>query len=85
MKDVIFLTDDGYYKNEYYVYKAYYHIFRRPQTFNEIRSNSAAKADGIKTRGKRRCIPTSYDDLCFSYPHGKDWKRFTKKKRQWSK
>lgn len=60
-----------------------YIYFRTPKTFNEIRQNSHAKLDGYKVRD--RFVPTSWDDLWPSQAFGRDWKRFTKNKKQWMK
>lgn len=70
-------------------YKGSYELswvyFRTPRTFNEIKQNHHALDDGYKVRGKRRKIPTSWDDIWPSQLFGRDWKRFTKKKKQWQK
>lgn len=74
------------YSDSRYIY--YNHVacyYRNPKTFNEIRQNYHAEMDGIKVRGSRKNIPTSWDDIWPSQVYGRDWKRFTKKRKQWMK
>lgn len=54
---------------------------KHPKTTNEIRQNSIPSYK-IFVRGKRRKLPTSWDDMMFSYQ--RSWKR-QKKRKQWMK
>lgn len=53
---------------------------RYPKTTQERRWNDAHKEF---VRGKRRNLPTTWDDLRPSFGYGSDWKRFTKKRKQY--
>lgn len=64
-------------------YELKYIYLRNPRTFNEIKQNAYAIDDGFHVRGRRRKLPTSYDDIWPSQNYGRDWKRFTKRKHQW--
>jgi hypothetical protein len=59
-----------------------YH-YRHPKCQNERRQNKAAKADGYYVRPNRRKLPSSWDDLNYSFNYGKCWKRFTRRKKQY--
>lgn len=60
-----------------------YTYWRAPRTQNEYRQNRCALADGHKVRGRRRILPTTWDDLTPSFNYGRCWKRFTKRKYQY--
>ena len=64
-------------------YSNKYSWWRGIRTFNERKRNAAAKADGYKTRGKRRNLPTSWDDPRISRDWGRSWKDYTKHKKQY--
>lgn len=53
--------------------------FRRIKTYNEIRQNYGCPY----VRGKRRNVPTSWDDLYIARNWGRSWKDFTKKRNQY--
>lgn len=55
--------------------------FRRPQTHNERWQN---ERDKQFVRARRRKLPSTWDDLRPSFGYGSDWKRFTKKRKQYS-
>lgn len=76
---------DYQYDEEYRNYTHKYVFWRSFKTFNEIRQNHHAKKDGFKTRAKRNHVPQIWDDRFISRNYGKDWKRFTKKRKQWMK
>ncbi len=54
--------------------------YRRPQTTNEYKLNTDPEYKNY-TRGKRRHLPTAWDDISLTY--SKSWKDCTKKKKQW--
>lgn len=56
------------------------HCYRHPHTRNEYRQNTDPEY-GIYTRGKRKHLPTVWDELYLE--RGKSWKDCTKKKKQW--
>ena len=64
-------------------YTVEYSYWTQVRTTNERRQNSAAKADGIKVRGKRRKLPTSWDDKRISRDWGRSWKDYTKRRKQY--
>lgn len=55
------------------VWRGYY---RSPKTFQERKELARAAEFGVKVRGRRRVLPTNYDDI----PHGdiriNNWKRY---------
>lgn len=53
---------------------------RFPKTQHE---RSANLRDKQYVRGKRRKLPSSWDDLRPSFHFGSNWKRFTKQHKQW--
>lgn len=64
-------------------YEHRYIWYRRVRTFNENRQNTGAIADGYNVRGRRRKLPTVWDDQNPGFMYKKCWKRFTKRKHQW--
>lgn len=59
----------------------YIRQLRYPRTHNERWQN---ERDKEFVRGRRRKLPSSWDDLRPSFFFGSDWKRFTKKRKQYS-
>jgi hypothetical protein len=58
--------------------KRSYHTFRQPSTTPTLREVAFAKVDEyrIHFRGKRRNVPTVYEDICRSWH--KSWKAYRK-------
>lgn len=56
--------------------------YRSVKTFSELRENACVENKGF-IRPKRRHIPTAYDDIKRNYQ--KNWKKQSKKKKQWMK
>ena len=83
MKKNVKRMSDCYYTKYNGAFELKYIYFRRPKTFNEIKQNAYAIDDGYKVRGCRKNLPTWWDDIMSSQNYGRDWKRFTKKRKQW--
>lgn len=83
MKQNVKRINWDYYTKFNGAYELKYVYIRTPRTFNEIKQNIYAIDDGEHVRGRRRNLPTSWDDKWPSQQFGRDWKRFTKKKKQW--
>lgn len=66
--------DEDHYQHRFVTFCRY------PRTTQERRWNEAYKGF---TRGKRRNLPTTWDDIRPSFAYGKSWKRFTKKRKQY--
>lgn len=64
-------------------YSLEYAWYRYVRTTNEIRANAAALEDGYKVRGRRRNLPTVYDDVRVSRTWGRSWKDYTKRRKQY--
>ena len=58
--------------------------YRAPKTAQEIRNNVDDKYKGY-TRGKRRNLPTVYDDIYRTNGFSKSWKNQGKHRHQWQK
>lgn len=54
--------------------------FRHPRTTQEQRMN---EAHFEYVRGRRRKLPTAWDDLNYSRRGGKSWKDYTRRKKQY--
>lgn len=65
---------------DHYIHR-YSSYHRHPKTTHERRWNEAHKEF---VRAKRKRLPQVWDDLCPSFAYGKCWKRFTKKRKQYS-
>ena len=83
MKKNVKRMSDCYYTKYNGAFELKYIYLRRPKTFNEIKQNAYAIDDGYKVRGRRKNLPSWYSDLVPSQNCGRDWKRFTKKRKQW--
>lgn len=58
-------------------------IFRHPRTTQERKYSCKRHPDYEYTRGRRRRLPHTWDDICRIDMSHKCWKKQTKKKRQW--
>ena len=58
--------------------------YRHPKTTQEIRNNASDQYENY-TRGKRRNLPTTYDDIYRSNGSSKSWKNQGKHRHQWQK
>lgn len=61
-----------------------YNYIRSPHTTRELRDNCNDKYINF-VRGKRKKLPTLYDDIAVTSNKSKSWKDCTKKEKQWIK
>lgn len=80
-------AENNKWSNEYligrYEFEHDFVWYRQVRTFNERKQHAGAIADGHKVRGRRRKLPTNWDDQKLSFAWGKCWKRFTRRKKQY--
>lgn len=58
--------------------------FRHPHTMQERRRNAGDAHDReFCVRGRRKHLPSAWDDLMASRRGGKSWKDFTRHRKQW--
>lgn len=59
-------------------------MFRRMRTQQERRRNAGDRTD-YGYQGRRKSIPSAWDDIPYSRLGGKSWKDYTRHRRQWMK
>lgn len=61
--------------------------YRKIRTRQELRFSQLTEDElfyGVTVRGKRRNVPTYFDDVCVGFPHNtKNWKLISKRRKQW--
>lgn len=77
----------SYIRQEYIEYSSpgqYVHRYRCMRTPRTHLNRKRLAAYPEFVRPKQKHLPSNYDDIRLSFGYGSDWKRFTKKRKQYS-
>lgn len=67
--------------------ETYFRCYRKVRTLQERRLSELTEDElsyGVRIRGRRKNVPTCWDEIAVSFPcNTKNWKLLTKRRKQW--